>query len=85
MGYIMGSRKGTVMQYLGWLVMVLGILFQVLVPLGVPGRPTGRWLGMPAEIAALFMGTGMVVIGMVIVYLTWLKPYATHLDRSINQ
>ena len=72
------------MQYAGWLVMVLGILFQVLVPLGVPGRPTGRWLGMPAEIAALFMATATVVIGMVIVYLTWLKPYAARLDRSMK-
>ena len=73
------------MQYAGWLVMALGILFQVLVPLGVPGRPTGRWLGMPAEIAALFMATATVVIGMVIVYLTWLKPYAASLDRSIRK
>ena len=80
----MRLRKGTVMQYAGWLVMMLGILFQVLVPLGVPGRPTGRWLGMPAEIAALFMATGTVVIGMVIVYLTWLKPYAARLDRSMK-
>lgn len=80
----MRSRKGTVMQYVGWLVMVLGILFQVLVPLGFPGRPTGRWLGMPAEIAALFMSTGTVVIGMVIVYLAWLKPYAARLDRSMK-
>lgn len=72
------------MQYAGWLVMVSGILFQVLVPLGVLGRPTGRWLGMPAEIAALFMATATVVIGMVIVYLTWLKPYATRLDRSMK-
>ena len=81
----MRSRKGTVMQYAGWLVMVLGILFQVLVPLGVLGRPAGRWLGMPAEIAALFMATGTVVAGMVIVYLTWLKPYAARLDRNIKQ
>ncbi len=81
----MRSRKGTVMQYAGWLVMVLGILFQVLVPLGIPGRPTGRWLGMPAEIAALFLATGTIVIGMVMVYLTWLKPYAASLDRDINQ
>lgn len=73
------------MQYAGWLVMALGILFQVLVPLGVPGRPTGRWLGMPAEIAALFMATGTVVIGMVIVYLTWLKPYAARLDLDSKQ
>ena len=73
------------MQYAGWFVMVLGILFQVLVPLGIPGRPTGRWLGMPAEIAALFMATGTVVIGMVIVYLTWLKPYAAHLDLRNKQ
>ena len=70
------------MQYAGWFVMVLGIVFQVLVPLGVPGRPAGRWLGMPAEIAALFMATGIVVIGMVIVYLTWLKPYAACLDED---
>lgn len=73
------------MQYAGWLVMVLGLLFQVLVPLGVLGRPTGRWVGMPAEIAALFMATGMVVIGMVIVYLTWLKPYAARFDRRMKQ
>ena len=70
------------MQYAGWLVMALGILFQVLVPLGILGRPTGRWLGMPAEIAALFMATATVVIGMVIVYLSWLKPYATGLYRD---
>lgn len=81
----MSSRKGTVMQYAGWLVMALGIVCQVLVPLGVLGRPTGRWLGMPAEIAALFMATGTIVIGMVIVYLTWLKPYAARLDRGIKQ
>lgn len=81
----MRSRQGTVMQYAGWLVMVLGILFQVLVPLGVLGRPTGRWLGMPAEIAALFMATATVVVGMVIVYLTWLKPYATRLDQDSKQ
>lgn len=73
------------MHYAGWFVMVLGILSQVLVPLGIPGRPTGRWLGMPAEIAALFMATGTVVIGMVIVYLTWLKPYAARLDRDFKQ
>ncbi len=80
----MSSRKKTVMQYAGWLVMVLGILFQVLVPLGVPGRPTGRWLGMPAEIAALFFATWTIVIGMIIVYLTWLRPYAARLDRSVK-
>ncbi len=73
------------MQYAGWLVMVLGFLLQVLVPLGVLGRPTGRWLGIPAEIAALFVATGMVVIGMVIVYLTWLKPYAARLDGNIRK
>ena len=73
------------MQYAGWFVMMLGIVLQVLIPLGVLGRPTGRWLGMPAEIAALFMATGTVVIGMVIVYLTWLKPYAACLDRGIKQ
>ena len=72
------------MQYAGWFVMALGILFQVLVPLGILGRPTGRWLGMPAEIAALFMATGTIVIGMVIVYVTWLKPYATRLDRNMK-
>lgn len=80
----MRSRKGTVMQYAGWLVMVLGVLFQVLVPLGVLGRPTGRWLGMPAEIAALFMATATVVIGMVLVYLAWLRPYAARLDRNMK-
>jgi len=73
------------MQYAGWFVMVLGFLLQVLVPLGVLGRPAGRWLGIPAEIAALFVATGMVVIGMVIVYLTWLKPYAARLDGSIRK
>ena len=41
------------MQYAGWVVVVLGLLFQVRVPLGVLGRPTGRWWGTPAEIAAL--------------------------------
>ena len=81
----MSSRKGTVMQYAGWLVMVLGILFQVLVPLGVLGRPTGRWLGIPAEIAALFFATWTIVIGMIIVYLTWLRPYAARLDKDIKQ
>lgn len=80
----MRSRKGAVVQYAGWLVMVLGIVLQVLVPLGVLGRPTGRWLGLPAEIAALFLATGTVVIGMVLVYLTWLKPYAARLDRSLK-
>ncbi len=72
------------MQYAGWVVMALGIVCQVLIPLGVPDRPAGRWLGMPAEIAALFLATGTVVIGMVIVYLTWLKPYAARLDRNLK-
>ena len=33
------------MQYAGWLVMALGILFQVLVPVGILGKAHGSLVG----------------------------------------
>ncbi len=74
------------MAKLGWAILALGFLFQVLIPLGWPiGRPTGRFLGIPAEMAALFIATWVLVLGLIIVYFTWLRPYAERLDRSVQE
>ena len=70
------------MPYIGWIIMVVGFLLQVLVPLGVFGRPTGLLLGIPTQLALLFLGTWTLVAGLVVVYFTWLQPYAKRLDAS---
>ena len=72
------------MAKIGWIIMVIGFLLQVSVPLGVFGRPMGLLLGMPTQWALLFIGTWILVIGLIIVYFTWLRPYARRLDASMN-
>ncbi len=69
------------MAPIGWIIMVIGFLMQVLVPLGVFGRPTGLLFGVPTQLALVFLGTWVLVAGLLIVYFTWLEPYARGLDR----
>jgi hypothetical protein len=75
---------GYVMARIGLLIMAIGFLTQVLVPLGVFGRPEGLMFGVPTQLALVFLGTWILVAGLVIVYFTWLMPYARALDRSFN-
>lgn len=72
------------MAQIGWTLMAIGFLMQVLVPLGVFGRPMGLMFGVPAQLALVFVGTWILVIGLLIVYFKWLEPYAKSLDRSMG-
>jgi hypothetical protein len=72
------------MPYVGWIIMAVGFLLQVLVPLGAFGRPTGLLLGIPTQLALLFLGTWILVAGLVVLYFTWLQPYAKRLDASVQ-
>jgi hypothetical protein len=40
--------------------------------------------GVPTQLALVFLGTWILVAGLVIVYFTLLMPYARALDRSFN-
>jgi hypothetical protein len=72
------------MARIGWIIMAIGFLMQVFVPLGIFGRPSGLVFGVPTQLALVFVGTWILVGGLVIVYFTWLMPYARALDRSLN-
>lgn len=72
------------MARIGWMIMAIGFLMQVFVPLGVFGRPSGLMFGVPAQLALVFVGTWILVAGLVIVYFTWLMPSARAIDRSFN-
>ena len=72
------------MALIGWLIMAVGFLMQVFVPLGIFGRPDGLLFGVPTQLALVFVGTWILVAGLVIVYFTWLMPYARALDRSLH-
>ena len=72
------------MSRIGWILMGIGFLMQVLVPLGVFGRPMGLLFGVPTQLAYVFLGTWILVIGLLVVYFTWLEPYAKSLDRSLG-
>lgn len=72
------------MAGVGWIIMAIGFAVQVLVPVGIFGRPTGLILGIPAQLAYVFVGTWILVIGLIIVYNTWLMPYARRLDASVD-
>ncbi len=72
------------MAKIGWIIMAIGFVLQVTVPLGVLGRPDGLIFGIPTQLAYLFASTWILVIGLVIVYFSWLMPYAHGLDRSLN-
>ena len=72
------------MAKVGWLLMLIGFLLQVLVPLGLFGRPAGLLFGVPTQLAWVFLGTWILVAGLLIVYFTWLEPYAKSLDRSLG-
>jgi hypothetical protein len=72
------------MARIGWMIMAIGFLMQVFVPLGVFGRSSGLVLGVPTQLALVFLGTWILVAGLVIVYFTWLMPYARALDRRFN-
>ena len=70
------------MAGVGWIIMGIGFAIQVLVPVGIFGRPTGLIFGVPTQLALVFGGTWILVIGLIIVYKTWLMPYARQLDAS---
>ncbi len=72
------------MSKVGWFLMAIGFLLQVLVPLGFLGRPMGLLFGVPTQLAYVFIGTWILVAGLLIVYFTWLEPYAKALDRSLG-
>ncbi len=72
------------MAKLGWGLMVIGFLMQILVPVGFLGRPDGLMFGVPSQLALVFLGTWILVGGLLIVYFTWLEPYARSLDRSLG-
>lgn len=72
------------MARLGWTIMAIGFLMQVFIPLGIFGRPSGFIVGVPTQLALVFLGTWVLVGGLVIVYFTWLMPYAQSLDRSLG-
>jgi hypothetical protein len=72
------------MAGVGWIIMGIGFAIQVLVPVGIFGRPTGLILGVPTQLALVFGGTWVLVIGLIVVYNTWLMPYARQLDASIE-
>lgn len=69
---------------IGWIIMAIGFLMQILVPLGAFGRSSGLTFGIPTQLAYLFLGTWILVVGLVVVYFTWLMPYAKRLDASLN-
>ena len=72
------------MANLGWSIMAIGFLMQVLVPLGIFGRPEGLIVGIPAQLFYVFVATGVLVAGLVIVYFSWLMPSARRIDASLN-
>lgn len=72
------------MAKVGWILMVIGFLMQILVPVGAFGRPSGLMFGVPSQLALVFLGTWILVAGLLIVYFTWLEPYARSLDLSLG-
>jgi hypothetical protein len=72
------------MANIGWAIMAIGFLLQVLVPLGILGRPEGLIIGIPAQLFYVFVATWILVAGLVIVYFSWLMPYAIQLDARLN-
>ena len=72
------------MAPIGWIIMAVGILLQVLVPLGAFGRPMGLLFGIPTQLALVFLGTWTLVVGLLIVFFAWLMPYARRLDESVE-
>ena len=72
------------MAGVGWVIMGIGFAIQVLVPVGIFGRPTGLIMGIPTQLAYVFLGTWVLVVGLIIVYNTWLMPYAKRLDASVE-
>ena len=72
------------MAGIGWAIMAIGFLLQVLVPLGLLGRPDGLIIGIPTQLFYVFVSTWVLVGGLVIVYFSWLMPYARRLDASLN-
>ena len=72
------------MAGVGWIIMGIGFAIQVLVPVGLFGRPMGLIFGVPTQLAFVFAGTWILVIGLIVVYNTWLMPYARQLDASVE-
>ena len=72
------------MAGIGWTIMAIGFLMQVLIPLGLLGRPDGLIMGIPTQLFYVFVATWVLVGGLVIVYFSWLMPYAKRLDASLN-
>lgn len=72
------------MAGVGWIIMGIGFAIQVLVPVGIFGRPMGLIFGVPTQLAFVFGGTWILVVGLIIVYNTWLMPYAKQLDSSVD-
>jgi hypothetical protein len=52
--------------------------------LGILGRPEGLIIGIPAQLFYVFVATWILVAGLVIVYFSWLMPYAIQLDARLN-
>ena len=78
------NKEESSMPSIGWIIMAIGFLMQILVPLGVFGRPTGLLFGIPTQLALVFLGTWILVAGLLVVFFTWLMPYARRLDQSVE-
>ena len=78
------DEEGNRMAGIGWFIMALGFVMQVLIPLGIFGRPDGLIVGIPTQLFFVFIATWVLVGGLVIVYFSWLRPYARRLDASLN-
>ncbi|NND65232.1 MAG: hypothetical protein HKM24_04620 [Gammaproteobacteria bacterium] len=70
-------------KVLGSLLIIGGLILQMIMPLDVWDVPVETLLAIPAELAIVFLGTAMITLGILVVYLSWFRAYADKLDQKV--
>ena len=76
------TKKKSPVIYLAGFLIAVGFFFQMAIPLHIIKLPGKTILGMPTEIAGLYLATALILIGIVLLFIFYAKPFAEKLDAE---
>ena len=76
------TKKRSAVTCLAGFLIAVGFCLQMAIPLHIIELPGERLFGMPTEIAGLYLATALILIGIVLVFISYAKPLAEKLDAE---
>lgn len=73
------------MKKLGWALISIGVLAQILIPLKIFDTKFINFLLLPKDIAINFLAMIMTVLGVVVLYFCDLKRRAEVAEREVHE